>query len=185
MGCRDFFQANTENKELCRILQAVSPEQQLAWEVESASKHSPGPANSDETISRQVLNPQHFDTVTGTIKPTFFDDASSKGASVNRLAHITVEGMRLTAQSRVDQINANPPASGVRVLIGYTMVTVGEVRSIFADTPQRRALAVYDTAKHDDPSHADICQLISGKMIGKSIRAQLFQFAKSRLIRFA
>ena len=165
-------------------MQDVSPDIQVAWESESASEFSPGPASHNETLFRQVLNPHHFDLVNGTIKPNFFDDASDKGASVNRLSHTTVELLRQSAQFRVDQINVNPPASGVRVLIGYTTVTVDEVRAVFADTPPRRALGVYDTAKHDDQSHADICQLVSGKQQGKSVRAQLFQIAKAKLVRF-
>lgn len=184
MGCREFFQANTENRERCKALQDVSPDIQVAWETESASEFSPGPASHDETLCRQVLNPHHFDPVNGTIKPNFFDDASDKGASVNRLGHTTVEMLRQGAQFRVDQINANPPASGVRELIGYTTITVEEVRAVFADTPPRRALGVYDTAKQNDQSHADICQLVSGKKLGKSVRAQLFQIAKTRLVRF-
>lgn len=185
MGCRDFFQANIENNERCKVLQEVDAKEQVAWESESASEHSPGFASPDETLSRQVLNPHHFDPVSGTISPNFFDDASNKGASVNRLAHITIGHLRHNAQLRVDESNVTPPATGPRTLIGYTTLTVGEVRSIFADTtPPRRALGVYDTARHDDKSHADICQLVSGKKLGKSVRTQLFLIAKTRLVRF-
>ena len=184
MGCREFFQLNTGNNERCKILQNLDTAKQIAWEAESASVHSPGPANLKEVLSRHVLNPHHFDPVSETIRPNFFDDASNKGASVNRLAHISVEALRQNAQFRVDEVNLSPPASGARSLIGYTTISVEEVRSIFTDTPPRRALGVYDTAKNDDVSHADICQLISGKQFGKSVRAQLFQIAKTRLVRF-
>lgn len=184
MGCREFFQANTENKDRCKALQEICPDIQVVWETESASEFSPGPASNDETLFRQVLNPHHFDKISGTIKPTFFDDASDKGASVNRLGHTTVEILRQRTQLRIDQFNVNPPATGARELIGYTTITVEEIRAVIADTPPRRALGVYDTAKREDWSHADICQLVSGKKLGKSVRAQLFQIAKTRLVRF-
>ena len=184
MGCRDFFQGNAENNERCKALQSLDFEQQVAWESESASEYSPGPAGSDEKLSRQVLNPHHFDFLSDTIKPSFFDDASDKGASVNRLDHIEVETLRQNAQRRVDRVNLNPPSTGARVLIGYTTFSVEEVRSIFADSPPRRAFGVYDTARHDDRSHADVCQLVSSRQSGKSVRAQLFKIAKTRLVRF-
>jgi hypothetical protein len=184
MGCRDFFRTNTENKERCKALQEVSAITQIAWEMQSASEFSPGPVSHDEVLFRQVLNPTHFDPVNGTIKPNFFDDASDKGASVNRLGWTTIAKLRQSAQLRVNVINVNPPSTGPRELIGYTTITVSEVRSVFIDTPPRRALGVYDTAKPNDPSHADICQLVTGKRQGKSVRAQLYMLAKTRLVRF-
>lgn len=184
MRCCEFFQANAENTQRCKALQAISEIDQLAWETQSASALSPGPTVHDELLCRNVENPTHFDVLSGTIKPTFFDDASSKGASVNRLNHTTIAVVRRNAQSKVDVVNQNPPNTGVRKLIGYTTITVAEVRSVLTDAPARRGLGVYDTAKPNDPSHADICQLVSGKQQGKSIRAQLYQIAKNRLVRF-
>lgn len=184
MGCREFFQANTENKECCKALQEIPLTEQLAWEAESASEFSPGPTSHDEVLCRHVVNPTHFDPLNGTIKPNFFDDASAKGASVNRLNHTTIDAVRQNAQSRVDKTNESPPNTGARELIGYTTITVAEVRTVFSGDSSRRALGVYDTAKPDDPSHADICQLVSGKQQGKSVRAQLYQIAKNRLVRF-
>lgn len=184
MGCREFFQANRDNQERCKALQAIPPPKQLAWEEETASEHSPAVVGHAEVLCRHVENPTHFDELSGTIRPNFFDDASGKGASVNRLSHITIEAVQRFAQAKVDAINQTPPKTGPRKLIGYTTVTAGEVRSVFIPTVLRRALGVYDTAKPDDPSHADICQLVKGKQEGKSVRAQLYQIAKNRLVRF-
>lgn len=184
MGCREFFQSNLENKEPCKLLQNLSSEEQLAWEVESASEYSPGLVSNSEELCRHVLNPVHFDPQSNSIKPTFFDDATGKGASVNRLLHTSIDQIREAAQARVDMINKNPPNTGFRQLIGYSKVTANEVRSIFTGSPSRRAMAVYDTAKSDDPSHADICQLVKSKELGKSVRAQLYLLAKSRFTFF-
>ena len=185
MGCREFFQANAENKERCKTLQAISPSEQLAWEGETASEHSPCVVEDDEVLCRHVENPTHFDASSRTIKPTFFDDASNKGASVNRLSHTTIAAVQQRAQAKVAATNENPPLTGVRRLIGYTTITASEVRAVFTSPSSLRALGVYDTAKPDDPSHADICQLVSGKQQGKSVRAQLYQIAKNRLMRFS
>lgn len=180
MGCREFFQSNLENKEPCKLLQNLSSDEQLAWEVESASEYSPGPVSNSEELCRHVLNPVHFDPQNNSIKPSFFDDASGKGASVNRLFYTNIEQIREAAQARVDMINRNPPNTGLRQLIGYSNVTANDVRAIYTGSPSRRAIAVYDTAKSDDPSHADICQLVKSKEQGKSVRAQLYLLAKNR-----
>ncbi len=184
MGCREFFQSNLENKEPCKLLQNLSSDKQLAWEAESASEYSPGPVSNSEELCRHVLNPVHFDLQNNTIKPSFFDDASGKGASVNRLFYTNIEQIRKAAQARVDMSNKNPPNSGLRKLIGYSSVTANEVREIFTGMPPRRAMAVYDTAKSDDSSHADICQLVKTKVMEKSVRVQLYWLAKNRLILF-
>lgn len=184
MSCREFFKNNAENKERCKALQAIPLHSQLAWEKETASEFSPGLLTHDELLCRHVVNPQHFDPVNRAIKPTFFDDASDKGASVNRLGHTTVEAIQQGAQTRVNKTNENPPQTGPRELIGYTTVTTAEVRQISAGEPLRQGLSVYDTANFDDISHADICQLVGGKQEGKSVRAQLYQLAKSRLVLF-
>lgn len=180
MGCREFFESNLENKESCKLLQNLNSDEQLAWETESASEYSPGPVSDTEMLCRHVLHPVHFDSQNNNIKPTFFDDASGKGASVNRLQHTNIDQIRDAAQTRVETTNKNPPSTGLRQLIGYSNVTANEVRGIFTGVPSRRAMAVYDTAKSDDPSHADICQLVKSKELGKSVRAQLYLLAKSR-----
>jgi hypothetical protein len=141
-------------------------------------------------LCRQVLDPTHFDQVSGTIKPTFFDDASDKGASCHRLAHTSVEDVKGMTMARAEAMNINPPATGPRTAIGYTTFGAGEVRSIRpASSPPapivRRGAAVYDTGLPEDGSHADVCQLVAGRQEGKSVRAQLWKLAKDRLVRFA
>lgn len=185
MTCREFFEAHKGNLEVCKALQNVSLDEQLAWEGEQASSHSAGPVQDDETLCRQVVDPTHFDSVTGTIKPTFFDDAANKGASCHRLQHTSPAHIQAMADSRVEASNANPPASGPKQAIGYATVAASEVRKITVAEPAgRRGAAVYDTGQSDDPSHADVCQIVGGRQQGKSVRAQLWQLAKDRLVRF-
>ena len=187
--CRAFFDVYRGDKEICKKLQALPEAVQLAWEFESASCHSPGIVANDELLCRQVLDPTHFDQVSGTIKPTFFDDASDKGASCHRLNHTSPEHVKAITLARTEAMNFNPPATGSRTAIGYTTFDAGEVRCIRpAFSPPaslvRRGVAVYDTGLAEDNSHADVCQLVSGRQEGKSVRAQLWRLAKDRLVRF-
>ena len=187
MNCRDFFESNKDNEEFCRALQLCTLEVQLEWECQSASPHSPGPVADDELLCRQVVDPTHYDRVSGTIKPTFFDDASSKGASIHRWSHTTAEKIQQISEARVSQANANPRSTGLRESIGYATVTAADVRGVLTQQPQepfRRGLGIYDTGKAVDNSHGDICQLVSGRQQGSSVRAQLFKIGKSRLVRF-
>lgn len=187
--CRDFFESNRGDKEVCKKLQVLPEAKQVSWELEPASAHSPGVVANDEQLCRQVLDPTHFDSVSGTIKPTFFDDASDKGASCHRLGFASPDSVRAMTVARAEAMNVNPPATGPRTAIGYTTFGAEEVRSIRTAplTPAqegRRGAAVYDTALPEDVSHADVCQLVAGRQEGKSVRAQLWKLAKDRLVRF-
>lgn len=185
MNCREFFEANSDDLQYCKTLQQHSETTQISWEGQSASQHSCSPVGDNELLARQVVDPTHFDKVTGTIKPTFFEDASSKGASCHRLTCINIEDVQKITEARVTLANQNPPPTGLREAIGFTLISACEVRSIrTSGAESRRGAAVYDTAKKDDSSHADICQLVSGKKEGKSVRAQLFLLTKDRLKRF-
>lgn len=186
MTSREFFDANRENREYCKLLQAIPEAQQIQWENESASLHSPGIVANGEELARRVEDPTHFDALTGTIRPSFFDDASNKGASCFRLLHTTVAELEKGARAHVETVNKNPPNTGLRSAIGYATLSADEVRQIFPMTePGRRGAGVFDTGKADDVSHADICQLVAGKQAGRSVRAQLYKIAKDRLVAFA
>lgn len=186
MNCRDFFDSVKDELKPCKVLQGHPEETQVAWEHESASVYSPCPVKDVEMLARQVVDPTHYDTVTGTIKPTFFDDASGIGASCHRVEYTDLDQVREFTMQRVTQINQNPPSTGPRTAIGYTPIFATEVRSIMVTNgdQSRRGAAVYDTAKSDDNSHADICQLVSGSQEGRSVRAQLFMLAADRLVKF-
>lgn len=178
MGCRDFFSSNSENKERGYLLQTESEATQIDWELSSASKHSPGPVEDAEDLIRYWISPFHFNTATGQLKPTAFEDASDKGLSVNRSKFTTPEAVQAMAVDRVDEWNKNNPTREQRTLLGYSTFTAGEVRSVMTDgSPPRRALGVFDTAKPDDASHADVCQLVKSNQGGRSARTLLREVA--------
>jgi hypothetical protein len=184
MDCRQFFEQHAQTSEVCKALQMQAEADQLAWERQKASPHSPAPVDDEEFLCRQVVDPTHYDCVSGSIKPTFFDDASSRGASCHRLSYTSDSLVHQMTLARVHAYNTTVSAAVERQAIGYAVMSAASIRSIRASSTGRRGVGIYDTAKPDDPSHADVCQLVSGKQDGKSIRAQLWELAKGGLKRF-
>jgi hypothetical protein len=186
MNCREFFNGNVENTELCKVLQKEPLETQIEWESETASEHSPMPVSDDEQLVRYWINPIHFDVQTGILKPTAFDEATRYGLSVNRLKYVAIEDVRVVAQVRVDQWTHANSEKLARTLIGYSSFSASEVRATqtAAPLPLRRALGVYDTASLDDISHADVCQIAPDAQGGRSARFQMRELANSRMKRF-
>jgi hypothetical protein len=182
--CRDFFEANVENNDICKDLQKLPIETQLAWEGESASIHSPGPIDNSEELIRYWLNPIHYDSVKRELKPTAFDEATRFGASINRLNHISHSEVKGIAQARVDSWNADRGEKPAREVIGYSTFKASEVREIFSGPDSRRALAAYDTALTDDKSHGDVCQIATDAQGGKSARYFLRELTNRRLKNF-
>lgn len=179
MNCEEFFVAHKDDEEPIKLLQAIPHATLLEWEQQSASPHSPGVIEGQELLCRHLLNPVHIEPGTGNLKPTAFDDVSSIGLSVNRLQHRSLDQVLASAQARVDAINQNPPATGLRTLVGYAVLPVQDLRSLLTDPPEpKRATGVYDTAKPDDVSHADVCQIVPGKATKRSLRSKLYEIGK-------
>lgn len=172
MGCREFFDENAYNDKLCKALQAETLETQISWESQLASNHSPMPVDDLEHVIRYWQTPHHYQHTTGLLKVTAFDDAAGFGLSINRLNFTTLEMVREQAQSRVDSWNKSNTEKPQRFLLGYSTMPVSEIRAVMTTSPfsVRRGLGVYDTAKPDDQSHADICQIASDAQGGRSAR---------------
>ena len=119
------------------------------------------------------------------MKPTAFEDASDKGLSVNRMSYVGLEAVRVMAEARAQYWNAQFPSKVQRTLVGYSDFSAKEVRSILTAVPApHRALAIYDTAKPDYLSHADVCQIVSSGQGGRSARSQMRELANGRLTTF-
>lgn len=186
MTCREFFESNAQNADKCKSLQEQPLDVQLKWQTETASQYSPSPVGDEEELIRYWLNPVHYDQNSGTLKPTAFQDMSDKGLSINRAKFATLEEVEQLASQRVNSRNLE--STEQRQLIGYSIFLANEARSIVAQNtnPQGRpVLGVYDTAKEDDPSHGDVCQLVDSKHGGRSARTQMRDLANSRMKRFA
>lgn len=183
---KSFFAKHKDEGKLSKEIQTVDAERQVAWESISCVDCSPGAVLDEEILCRQILHPVHVDKETGAVKPTVFDDVSSRGASVHRRGYISDAQMIATMNARVEASHIASPEAPKRSMVGYVPVSVQVVRSIKNPTMDgggRRQLGVYDTAKEDDPSHADICLLVSGKIESKENRAILFNLVKDKLVK--
>ena len=170
MDCREFFKINEGNTDKCKLLQD-KPGQALNWEKScSASEYSPGLVEESETLYRQVFIPIHVDDETGKLKPALFDDASSKGLSVNRADFIPFQTFIEKGLAKAATDRERKPD---RQFFGLASTKCGNVRAILT-TASERAFCVFDTAHANDLSHADVCQIVRGKQEGRSARSKLY-----------
>lgn len=100
LTCRDFFAWNAGNSDLVKELQKHSSDA-LSWEANTASDHSPGPVEQDETLFRQIVQPLHIDMETRTLRPNAFNDVANKGLSVDRAKHSSVAEIISSGRKRV------------------------------------------------------------------------------------
>lgn len=172
--CQAFFEQYAQESNKAELLQKSG--EALQWEYLSASRHSPGPVSSDESVLRLVINPIHVDPEDGNVKPTLMSDVKDKGGSVQRLTHISREHAISSGQAVVETKNASIPGGSVRSIYGTVKLSVHEIRSLAVAT-QARAFGVFDTAKEANTSHADIFQLAGSGQAARSARMQLFELA--------
>lgn len=184
MECKEFFRVHAYNNDKCRELQKLSENVQIDWESQSASEYSPGRVEDEETIFRQVMSPLHFDESSAEFKASLFSDVKDKGLSVNRISHCSIEFLEDDLEKRVAKVNENPDRKEDRFpwgLLPFSTATIRAVVVTQTDGTIRRGLGVYDTAKPDDPSHADVCQLVPEGAQARSVRKSLLDLANAWL----
>ena len=185
MDCKEFFQSTEgQGKEKCKSLWLKAEQELIAWESECASELSPGCVISSETVVRYWINPVHIDSDTGNLKPTAFADLSNKGLSVNRTSYTTLEEVKKAAEIRVCDYNINNLDKPQRQLVSFSSFFVGTLREMVSTKTGCRLLAVYDTAKEDDLSHADVCLISGAPEDSRSARAQLRELTMGRTTLF-
>jgi hypothetical protein len=153
-------------------LRELPHDEALSWEKQTASPYSPGAIADGEQLCRYWINPVHYDEGTGKLKATAFEDAAHIGLSINRLPYTTLDQIRAIASDRVDQENHRRAGGPQRRLVGYSLFHASLPRSVQTNDGQR-AFAVYDTANASDPSHGDVCQLVSNAQGARSARSQM------------
>jgi hypothetical protein len=172
MECKEFFENNRDNREKCKLLQSM-PEVALAWEAFcSASDLSSGRVGDNEMLYRQIYQPIHFDTETRKLKPTAFDDVANKGLSVNRALLESRQAVEKKARAKAERDRLRRPD---RFFYGLASIVCKDMRCILSSTTQKQAFCIFDTALQDDLSHADVCQIISGKQEARSVRSKLYE----------
>jgi hypothetical protein len=124
----------------------------------SVSEYSYGVVENEEVLIRTLYSPVQINGETGYVDPVHFrQDALKRGLSVNRKTHTTEERLRAKIRAKI----ASDKAKGKRRDDFYKVVTArcGEIRNLVGEDGQR-LFCVYDTAKSDDRSHADVCQAV-------------------------
>ena len=148
-------------------------------ENHSVSDHSPGLVGDDEVLIRELYSPHYINEDTGEVKPVAFRDARDRGLSVTRRLHSSERAHRAKIMKKVaaDQAAGRNNDGFWRVVSG----SCARIRGITGDDG-RRLFCVYDTAREDDASHADVCQAIdpppetvNRKSIRMKISSMLFE----------
>ncbi|EKM6438478.1 hypothetical protein PU783_000611 [Cronobacter sakazakii] len=178
------------SKEKCKHL-AAQPILALELEKIQVSEHSPSLVLDDENIARQIFSPIHYDNDNGSIKPSAFDDVSSKGMSVNREQYITSEEIHCAALKKEYADNERSLSTGgqARSYIGFASASVKDIRSFIDE--QQRVFAVYDSSLVDFIPHADVCMIYqdtnqpAGKKWVKNYRRKKLQELFSTVILIA
>lgn len=119
-------------------------------ETVSCNASSPGPVQDRENLLRFVVSPYHLIPGTKKIKPTALfntKELKERGASVDRLDH--------TCKEIIDKTAKNLSQKARNQCLGVLEGNCGKIRSI-TDNKQNQVFMVYDTARPDWISHADI-----------------------------
>lgn len=171
--CCTFFANQARGPDWVKQLQQ-QPDR-VQWEKLSASPFSPAAVADDEVICRIAFNPIYWDDDTRRLKPTFFADATSHGASSERLAYATMRAVWRKANKMATRYNANKQRKEARSVARIAPLPVVELRRLIYEA--QRGVGVYDTALENDPAHADVCVLVAGKQASRSLRASLFDIS--------
>ena len=111
---------------------------------------SPGTVKDEESLLREILNPDHVRG--GEIQPSAIPlkDLKERGFSVHRLQYVT----RKFVEHSVNEKLARPSAGETRTSEGVARFAARAVREINDDGD--RAFVVIDTAKPSNKGHASI-----------------------------
>lgn len=208
--CQEFFgqldaerkllgTAATRGERLRQERKDESREQRLKrlieWESQTASRYSPGPVSADEQLRMAII--QGRDVADGVPHRGMFQPLVDLGLSTDRLKVATADECKVRFQAL---------ASGrSKVLFGFVDLSVAHLRSIECDRdpepdkkskvqqseantqqPKTRAIAVYDTADHDNEAHAEAFLLVKHSRAKpyKTIEANLFDHYKGHIQRY-
>jgi len=182
MGCKDFFTEHGGNKKKCKLLQEMTSAELAKWESESATDLSPGIVHNEEHLYQQIVDPTHINPDGTGLIPTAFDDCTSHGLSIHRVAHTSIDGIVDMGHARAKKFNIENPDRPPRRLWGVAPYVAGEVRNILSSVTNDRAFFIFDTSTEYDKSHAEICQGVKEAKSQRSVRFKLYDMVKGQLI---
>lgn len=138
-------------------------------ELQTTSKYSAKPVEDTELLTRFAFTPIHFNERNGKLKPSIFSQIASNGCSIQR------ENLASNAELKL-WLNNKFARDGIKWQ-GVVQARCDDVRQIMVEDSTKRALAVYDTAEKENPSHAEIfqTQYVIDEADGPEIRHRLFK----------
>jgi hypothetical protein len=124
-------------------------------ENEAVSSFSIGPVRDDETLTRLIIHPIHYDVERGEVHPLAFQDATTLDLSVFREEIATdeeiqraIDAVKSTGQSRV--------VPQERLVTLVMQATAGRIRELEFDDQPECMCRVYDTGSPLAPAHASV-----------------------------
>ena len=139
----------------------ASLDEACACEAGSLSEHSPGVVAEEEYLLRIVVDPCQVTDKDGTPRPrsTIFSEAMTCGASCLRERHADADQLDVTVRELLDA-RPRDPAGKARGVFGVIRFPAHLARGIVEPDPPapdaQRRFCVYDTARPDVTSHADV-----------------------------
>lgn len=123
-------------------------------ENEPCSPHSPGCVGDDESLIFLIINPTHFDEVTGQLSTIAFQEVHNRDLSVLRESKTTSKELRVTVEELIERgMQRVPPQC--RTIELFARALASSVREQ-VDADHARLFAVYDTALPDKRGHASV-----------------------------
>lgn len=177
--CLEFFEAQANaGPELVPNL--VGTGKALAWLAQglTASRHSPGVVQGGEELFRSVKT-HHVDPLSNQIKPGAFEDLATRGLSVDRMSHRTLEEAVEAARDRMAEQNVK--SGKTQELAGY--VVVEAARLIAQTASDTQEIGVFDTALEENISHADVCALVGTKEGKKTLKSMVLDLMNESRLR--
>lgn len=138
---------------------------------------SPGPVRDDESLLRDMINPDHV--VDGKVRSAAISlrDLKERGFSVNRLDHVT----RGFVERTIGQRLARPFQGANRVSEGVAIFAAQAVREIRDNGKQM--FVVIDTATESNTGHASIylSDIRVNESRARGMRSRLLPLLENRL----
>lgn len=124
-------------------------------EVVSVSESSPGRVLDDETLTRLIIHPIHYDPQQNLVSPMAFQDATTLDLSLFREGHATDDELKLAAGEIAETGKSReiPQVRGVSMIM---QASAHAIRALTFDKTGKRMCFVYDTAEPTKPSHASV-----------------------------
>lgn len=151
--CRATFEA-AEADQSTRVEFVDEQRPFCCCQASSVSEHSTGAVLDDEMLVRILVTPIHIKG--NRVKAAAFSGAEKGGLSLFRDAQATDDEILKVATGLVENARKNNgDAAGV---LGVLVIAASAIRQTKAETDERPAFCVYDTALPDIPSHVEAFQ---------------------------